>query len=282
MNAAIHFVGDVWRRLVLTAALAALCGGGPAAAQALPRHFDPNTRPASQTPASLPALRFLTTADYPPFNYRDSNGSLAGYNVDLARAICDELKTVCTLQVWPWDQAADALADNQGDALIGGLALDADTAARFDFSAIYLRFPARFVVRDGEMADFSPEALAGKKLAVRAGSDHQGFALRYLPDAQFIGAADEFAALDLVHKGVADAYFGDGLRAAFWLGQNSGCCAFAGGAYFRPDYFGRGLAIAVTEGRREVTDALDTALQRLEKSGKLDELYLRWFPIGFY
>ncbi len=282
MNAAIHLYEFLRRRLVLAAVLVVLCGAGAVSGQALPRHFDPDARQASQTPASLPALRFLTTADYPPFNYRDPDGTLVGYNIDLAQAVCDELKTVCTVQVWPWDQAADALADNQGDALIGGLALTADTAARFDFSAIYLRFPARFVVASGAFSDFSPEALAGKKLAVRAGSEHQAFAMRYLPKAELIGTGDEFAALDLVRNGVADAYFGDGLRAAFWLGQNAGCCAFAGGSYFRPDYFGEGLAIAVTEGRRKVTDALDTALQRLEKSGKLDELYLRWFPVGFY
>ncbi len=282
MNAATHLFGLLWRRLVLAAVLIGLCGPGAAAGQALPRHFDPNARQASQTPTGLPALRFLTTSDYPPFNYRDPGGTLVGYNVDLAQAICDELGIVCTLQVWPWDQAADALADNQGDALIGGLALTTETAVRFDFSAVYLRFPARFVTANGEMADFSPEALAGRKLAVRAGSEHQGFAMRYLPETRLIGAANEFDALDLVRSGVADAYFGDALRAAFWLGQNSGCCTFAGEAYFRPDFFGQGLAIAVTEGRREVTEALDTALERLEKSGKLDELYLKWFPVGFY
>ena len=282
MIAAIHPTLILWRRMLIAFALAALAGTGAAPAQMLPRHFDPNARQAAQNPPSLPALRFLTTADYPPFNYRDKSGTLVGFNVDLADAVCVELSTVCTLQVWPWDQAADALADNQGDALIGGLALDADTAARFDFSSVYLRFPGRFVLPKPGIAGFAPDRLAGRTVAVRAGSRHADFIARYLPGAERREADTEFAALDMVATGTADAYFGDGLRTSFWLGQHTDCCGFAGAGYFRPDFFGEGLAIAVAKNRDQVTRALDFALQRLAKSGKLDELYLRWFPIGFY
>ena len=255
---------------------------GLAGAQTLPRHYDPNVRQSAQSPPNLPALRFLTTADYPPFNYRDPSGALVGYNVDLAEAICNDLSTNCTLQAWPWDQAGEALADNQGDALIGGLALTGQTAERFDFSSVYLRFPARFVVPSDAAPGFKPEALAGKIVAVRSLSRHAEFLARFLPQVTRLGATTEFDALEMVRSGAADAYFGDALRASFWLGQNPECCAFAGEAYFRPDYFGQGLAIAVGPGRAEVTKAIDFALNRLAKSGKLDELYLRWFPIGFY
>lgn len=282
MVAAIHAYPALVRRLVLVVALAVMAGTGAVSGQLLPRHFDPNARQATQPPPSLPALRFLTTTDYPPFNYRDPDGLLVGFNVDLAKAICSELGTVCTLQPWPWDQVADALADNQGDALIGGLALDAETAKRFDFSSVYLRLPGRFVLSSDRIAGFAPNALSNKKVAVRAGSRHAAFLLHYLPKARIIGTATEFDALQLVKSGTADAYFGDALRAAFWLGQNTDCCGFAKGYYFRPDYFGEGLAIAVPEGRKEVTKAIDIALMRLAKSGKLDELYLRWFPVGFY
>lgn len=282
MIAAIHFFSATWRRTVRGLALCLAFVPGLGLAETLPRHFDPNARQSAQATPSLPALRFLTAADYPPFNFRDADGLLVGYNVDLATAICTDLNTICTLQDWPWDQAADALADNQGDALIGGLAIDSTTGERFDFSSIYLRFPGRFVTGKDAVADFSPVGLTGKSVAVRAGSRHEDFIRTYLPGAGIVEAGTEFEALDLVGSGKADAYFGDGLRAAFWLGQNTACCGFAGMAYFRPDYFGEGLAVAVAPGRNEVIEAIDIALVRLAKSGKLDELYLKWFPIGFY
>lgn len=254
----------------------------PAASQVLPNHFDPSTRPNASDMSNISTLRFLTTADFPPFNYRDAAGELVGFNVDLARAICDMLSATCTIQAWPWAQAADALDENQGDALISGIALDATNAARFDFSDIYLKFPARFVTPAAQAAQFDPRQLAGKKIAVRSGSRHADFLARYLPNAIPVPEASEFAALDLLREGKVDAYFGDGLRAAFWLNQNPDCCAFAGGAYFNPNYFGEGLAIAVSAGHSVVRTTINAALRELKKSGKLDEFYLRWFPVGFY
>ena len=284
MGAAIHFCSvRLTRRLIWLVALFVLGLTVAAPAQVLPRHVDPNLRQSTKNAPNLPALRFLTVADYPPFNYRDDTGALVGFNIDLAKAICDDLSIVCTMQAWPWAQAADALADNQGDALIGGLALDDETATRFTFSSVYLRFPARFVVPKAALASsFSPDRLNGHTVAVRKGSRHEAFLTAYLPGAERVAADSEFAALDLVKSGEAEAYFGDGLRAAFWLGQNSDCCGFAGEAYFRPDYFGQGLAIAVAPDREEVESAIDFALNRLVRSGKMDELYLQWFPIGFY
>jgi polar amino acid transport system substrate-binding protein len=78
------------------------------------------------------------------------------------------------------------------------------------------------------------------------------------------------------------AWFGDAMRASFWLNENLGCCGFAGDAYFRPHLFGEGFTIAVPAGHDPVRHAIDWALVRLQENGALDELYLRWFPIGFY
>ncbi|MDB5538801.1 MAG: Bacterial extracellular solute-binding protein family 3, partial [Devosia sp.] len=78
------------------------------------------------------------------------------------------------------------------------------------------------------------------------------------------------------------AYFGDAMRASFWLNANVGCCDFAGKPYFRPDLFGDGLAIAVPAGNDAVRQAIDYGLARLKRSGVYDELYLRWFPVSFY
>ena len=72
------------------------------------------------------------------------------------------------------------------------------------------------------------------------------------------------------------------MRASFWLNQHVGCCKFAGEPYFRPDLFGDGFSVAVATGHDAIRLAINYSLARLKKSGKLDELYLRWFPVGFY
>jgi polar amino acid transport system substrate-binding protein len=254
----------------------------PASAQALPYHSDPSARELVPNLAAVPNIRFLTTADFPPFNYRDKTGELVGFNVDLSRAICADLSITCTIQAWPWEQASKALEDGQGDALIAGLAMSPENGALFDFSNVYLMLPGRFVMAKDAAGSFDPAQLADKTIAARNGSAHATFVTRYLPQSKLAEYDTEIAALDAVRDKQADAYFGDAMRASFWLNANAECCSFAGQPYFRPDLFGDGLSVAVGAGHDTVRLAIDYALVRLKRSGVLDELYLRWFPVGFY
>jgi polar amino acid transport system substrate-binding protein len=256
--------------------------GSSSYGQALPNHVDPSARDIAPDLSAVPSIRFLTTADFPPFNFRDKTGALVGFNVDVARAICDELKLACTVQAWPWDQAGKALADNQGDALIAGLALSPANGAEFDFSDVYLGLPGRFVTAKAVIPHFDPERLAGKAIAVRKGTTHAEFVRRYLPGSKLVDFATEADALAAVKDGKADAYFGDGMRASFWLNDNADCCGFAGEPYFRPDLFGDGLAVAVPAGHDAVRDAINASLVKLKRDGTMDQIYLRWFPVGFY
>lgn len=264
-------------------AILMLCWSGGAGAQTLPYHVDPSAREIVPNLAVVPAIRFLTTADFPPFNYRDEeSGELVGFNIDLARSLCDELGVACTIQAWPWEQAARALEDKQGDALIAGLALSPENGELFDFSSIYLALPARFVTQIGNAQDFDPASLVGKSVAVRRGSTHAEFIRRYVEGATLSEFDSEFEALDALEQGTVEAYFGDGLRASFWLNEHVTCCDFAGPPYFRPDLFGDGFAVAVPAGNDAVRQAIDYGLVRLKRSGVMDELYLRWFPVSFY
>jgi polar amino acid transport system substrate-binding protein len=270
-------------RPILIALALLLAALSPGLAQTLPNHVDPSARDAVPNLAAVPAIRFLTTADYPPFNFREDNGELVGFNVDLARAICDDLSIACTVQAWPWDQAGNALADRQGDALIAGLAVTEETGERFDFSAIYLMLPGRFVTGKAEASEaFDPATLAGKRVGVRANSAHAAFLARYLPGANAAPFDSEVLALDALARNEVDAVFSDALRASFWLNARADCCAFAGEPYFRPELFGEGLAVAVAPGQDAVRQAIDYALVRLKRSGVFDEIFLRWFPVDFY
>ena len=270
-------------RLLALLTILMICWPGAASAQAVPYHFDPSAREIVPNLALVPAIRFLTTADFPPFNYRDEEtGELIGFNIDLARALCDELDVACTIQAWPWEQAARALADRQGDALIAGLALTPYTGELPYFSSCYLPLRGRLGTGLAAAPGFEPAALAGKTVAVRRGSTHAEFIRRYVGGATVSEFAGEFEGLDALEKGEVDAWFGDGLRAAFWLNEHVTCCDFAGPPYFRPDLFGDGLAVAVPAGNDAVRQAIDYGLARLKRSGTLDELYLRWFPVSFY
>ena len=70
-----------------------------AAPQAVPGFWDPRRRPDRPDLSRLTVIRFLTETDYPPFNFTGPDGNPAGFNVDLARLLCEEIKVTCTVQM---------------------------------------------------------------------------------------------------------------------------------------------------------------------------------------
>ena len=80
------------RFLPLLFALAAMTLAASADAQdarvATPSFWDPGLQLQRPDLTGLRAIRFLTDDDYPPLNFALADGSLAGFNVEIARAVC--------------------------------------------------------------------------------------------------------------------------------------------------------------------------------------------------
>ncbi len=233
----------------------------------------------------MPAIRFITTDDFPPFNFLDANGHLTGFNVDLARAICAELAIRCTIQAREWAELTDRVVDKTADAAIAGIAVTAENRTKLDFSDVYLRTPGRFVVHGAEaMLDPTPATLVGKTVAVVTGTAHEAYLATMFPAVTLRPYPTADAARAALKNGEVDAHFGDGLQLSFWLQSEAAanCCVFAGGPYLEAEFFGEGYAVAVAKGSTNLRDAIDAALQSLYEKGVYAELYLRYFPIGFY
>lgn len=236
---------------------------------------------------NIPRLRFLTTVDFPPFNFLDENGKLTGLNVDLARAICKELEisTKCQIQALPWDELTTALRNRRGEAIIAGLSATRETRATHEFTRPYFVFPARLAVPRGQVAkEPLTEAVAGKRIGVMAGSAHERMLREYFPRSKTVLFSREDWMLEALSSGAVDGIFGDGMRLSFWLsGSDSrNCCEFAGSAYYAPELTGNGMAIALPAGETKLAAALNQALREIEAKGIMAELYLRYFPARFY
>jgi polar amino acid transport system substrate-binding protein len=254
-------------------------------AAVVPDFWDPKRRIERPPANAVQAIRFLTTDDFPPFNFVDAGGHLTGFNVDLARAICSELGVPCTIQARQWDDLTNHLADKTADAVIAGTAISPQSRADLDFSDVYLRLPARFVVRRSEAKlDISPEGLRNHTLAVVTGTAHEAYLASMFPEIARKLYPTEAAARDAVKSGAADAHFGDGLQLSFWLASAnaSDCCVFAGGPYLDPRFFGQGYAIAFAKDALPLKHAVNAALQAIYEKGIYAELYLRYFPVGFF
>ncbi len=261
-----------------------------AGAAALPSHsvvvpgfWDPRRRPERPDLSHLQAVRFLTDLDYPPFDYAGPDGNPAGFNVDLARLICTEIKAACTIQARPFASLLDALAANQGDAVVASIAVTPETRKRADFSDPYYRTPARFVARiDSPIGDVLPELVAGKTIAVVAGTAHEAYLKQMFTQAEIHSYPTAAAARAALKDKQVDLLFGDGVALSFWLNgtDSAGCCAFRGGPFLDSRFFGDGVGIAVKPGNNVLRLALNWALFQIWEKGSFTDLWLRYFPIS--
>lgn len=248
----------------------------------VPLFLDPALRDAAAADPPQ-AMRFLTSDDFPPFNFTDGSGRLTGYNVELARAICRELDIPCTIQARPFYSLVQSLADNAGDVIAAGLRDTPDLRRYLIYSNAYLRIPARFVMpRDGARAP-TPDGLAGRPVGVVENTPHAAFLAAFYPEAMVATYATTDALVSALAAREVDAAFADALSLSFWLsGPGAACCTFVGGPFVEPGYFGEGLKIAVARDDLALVQLLDVTLARLEAKGVLADLYVKYFPVGLY
>jgi polar amino acid transport system substrate-binding protein len=265
----------------LIAALLAVC----AAADPVPSLWDPALHLDTPDLTGLKAIRFLTADDYPPLDFAMPDGTLAGLNVEIARAICEQLRLPCTIQARRWDTLVEALETGKGDAMVASMRATPALRDKLAFTHPYYLTPARFAaLKDYPQREIDVGALSGKVIGVVKGSAHERFLTQFFVHIR-LKPYEDFAALHRALKNhEIDLIFADGLTLAVWLGGEDagGCCAFRGGPFLESKYFGEGVGIALRKDDVALRRALDYGLARVWASGKYAEIFRKYFPLSFY
>ena len=235
--------------------------------------------------SDVQTIRFITTADYPPFNYLDATGVLVGFNIDIAWGICTALKVRCTVRRVDWDKMAEELENGKADAAIASHRISRSTRQRFLFSDRYYDTPARFVMRkEDTLKDVNPDVLDGRSIAVVKGTAHEAFLRVFFEESEIRPFDRPEEAGEALRTGAVDAYFDDAIGLVFWLEglASRGCCRFVGGAYTEPRFFGNGVGIALKQDNHRLKRILDYGLDRVRRSGLYQRLFTRYFPQALF
>lgn len=250
----------------------------------LPLMFDPRERLQKPDLSSVARIRFVTTVDFPPFNFLDQSGKLSGFHVDLAREICRELDVLdrCQIEAVPYAELMTTLEKGDAEVVAAGLRITPDLRAKASPSRPFMQLPARFVTTTGQTKLAQPSDLQPGETGVIAGTAHEAMLNAFFPGIKPRTFADRGALLAALSKGEVKAVFGDGLQLAFWLESDdaAGCCRFLGGPYYSRAILGDGLTLVTRKDAPLVARAMDAALLALARSGRLDQIYLRSFPNG--
>lgn len=228
----------------------------------------------SVSASAAETIRFAAEASYPPFEFMDANNQMRGFDIDLANAICKQMKATCTFTNQSFDSLIPSLKFKRIDAVISGMDITPERQKQVAFTAPYYDNSALFIAEKGKVADIA--ALKGKRVGMQNGSTHQKYLQEKHPEITPV-PYDSYqnAILDL-KNGRLDAVFGDTAVVNEWLKQNATLSA-VGDKVTDPNYFGTGLGIAVRQNNAELLNQFNTALNQLKQDGTYKTIYSKWF-----
>ncbi|WP_417614255.1 transporter substrate-binding domain-containing protein [Oceanisphaera sp.] len=232
---------------------------------------------ASAGLAQADEVKFVTNAAYAPFEFVDENNEMQGFDIDLAKAICEVQQMNCSFHNQAFDSLIPSLKFRRYHAAIAAMDITPERAKQVDFSDIYYENSAVFVTPTDKFDNL--DALQQETVGVQNGTSHQ----KYIQDkleADGMKARPyqsvQDALLDM-SNGRINAVFADTAVVGDWLAKNEGY-AVLGERITDDDYFGTGFGIAVTQGNQELLDQLNEGLSQLKDNGTYDRLYQKYFP----
>ncbi|MFS1945862.1 arginine ABC transporter substrate-binding protein [Vibrio lentus] len=229
---------------------------------------------ASFNAAAQEEIKFAMEATYAPFEYMDENNQIQGFDVDLANALCEEMKATCTFHNQAFDSLIPALKFKRYDAAISAMDITEARLQQVNFSDAYYDNSAAFISIEGKVADQA--ALEGKRIGVQNGSTHQSYLLEQLPGVTAVPYSSYQDAFIDMKNGRIDSVFGDTAVVAEWFKKEDNL-TYVGEQVTNQEYFGNGFGIAVNKSNPELVAQLNTALAAVKANGEYVKIFNKYF-----
>ncbi|MCL1855781.1 MAG: amino acid ABC transporter substrate-binding protein [Clostridia bacterium] len=214
---------------------------------------------------------------FPPMGFQNDAGEIIGFDIDVAREVCNRLGVELALQ--PIDWAAKELELNDGniDCIWNGMSITPERQASMSMTFAYLENAMEFYTKADAPLD-AVQDLAGKKVAVQSGSyaeemlDSAENAMLKESLAGVLAFDDYLTALMDLQAGGVDAVFIDRVVAEYKI-TGMGDTTIVGGIVLEDDSFGIGFRKA--DGA--LRDKVQSILIDMKKDGSLGEISTIWF-----
>ena len=236
------------------------------------------------TSAQSADLRVGVEGAYPPFSWKESDGTLKGFDIEIAEAICAEMGRNCVLVEQDWDGMIPALLAKKFDAIIASMSITEERKKRVDFTDKYYNTPAKFVGKKGSGIEISKSGLAGKRVGLQRGTTHQCFMEKMYPDVELVlyGTQDEvFQDLAI---GRIDLQFSDSIAAdeGFLKTDAGKGFEFVGGDQHDEECHGPGAGIAVRKSDGDLRDELNKAIKTIRANGVYQKINAKYFDFDIF
>jgi polar amino acid transport system substrate-binding protein len=225
-----------------------------------------------------------TEGAYPPFNNLESDGSLTGFDIDIAKALCAEMKAECTFVTQDWDGIIPALQAKKFDAIVASMSITPERKEKVDFTDKYYNTPPAIAVpKDSTLTEATEAGLAGRVIGAQSSTTHSNYAEAHMKKSELklYPTADEYK-LDLAN-GRIDAAIDDVVVLSEWLKSEDGaCCKLLGTLPIDKVINGEGVGIAVRKGDDALREKFNAAIKAIRADGKYKEINAKYFAFDVY
>lgn len=219
-------------------------------------------------------IRIAFDVPYEPFEYKTPDGELTGFEVELAEAMCKELKADCEFVIQAWDGMIPGLLARKFDAIMSSMSITPERAERVLFSEPYYNTPGGWFARDDFETDFEdPEALKGTVVGVQRGTTMDAYVSEELSDVVTIKrytTADDMV-LDLEGQRL-DVVFLD-----YPVGEQTLLSRKGFKEIGDPVKLGEGVGVAMRQRDKDLAAKVNAALRTLKKDGTYDAIMEKYF-----
>lgn len=224
-------------------------------------------------------VRIGVEGNYPPFSQVAADGTLSGFDIDIANALCAKMEVQCEMVQQEWDGMIPALTAKKFDMIVASMSITEKRKQVVDFSDPYYDVPSRFIAKEGAFTGYTPDDLKGKTIIVLRNSPRADYIAATYPDNPVLLVDKETAVYLELAAGRGDIAFGSSVVSGeSFLKQPEGKgFAQVGEAIFLTDGADGGVGIAVRKNEEELKAKINTALAGIIEDGTYAKLEDKYF-----
>ena len=230
-------------------------------------------------------LKVAIDPTYEPFTYKTADGKPTGFDVDIANAICAEMKRNCVFVEQVWDSMIPGLQARKYDVVVSSLSITEERKRVIDFSDRYYKTPSAIVVKKGTVYA-NPASLKGKRIGVLKGSTQEKWAMGELKPAGVTVVpyeAQDQVYLD-IKAGRLDGTVADKVEVhgGFLRKPEGKDYGYVGPDQYETKYYGDGIGIGMRKGQKDLKDQINKAIKTIRSNGTYNTIAKKYFDFDPY
>lgn len=227
-------------------------------------------------------IRVGVEANYPPFSKMGTDGKVSGFDIDIANALCSEMKAQCILVTQEWDGMMPALKARKFDMIVASMTVTDERRKVADFSDSYYDIPSSFIAKTGKFSDISPASLKGKTIIVTRNTPRARYIAAHYKDSEVLLVAKEADVSMELSAGRGDLGFGSSLAAttAFLQSPEGKSFSKVGPPINPSGAQAGGTGIAMRKGEESLRTKVNAALKTITANGVYKTINAKYFDVN--